>query len=98
MITASTGSPVSPEITAAPSSRNSSGFRSCRLSTPTAVTRWVSSTLAPNARRRSAASAAVRPSALTPSRLSTSSAGNRLAEAASTGACTDGAWPVVVIE
>ena len=93
MITASAGSPVSPEIRAAPSSRNNSGFRSCRLSTPSAVTRWVSSTFAPNVRRRSAASAELSPSEPVPSRSSTASAGNRLAEAASSGASdADGAW------
>ena len=50
MIAASVGSPVRPETAAAASSRISSGLRSCRISTPAAVTRCVCSTFGPNVR------------------------------------------------
>ena len=88
MISAFVLPPVSPDTSAAASSRIRIGFRSWRSRTLTARTRWVPSAFGPNCPSRRAASADDSPSGPLPSRANTS-VGGRLA-ASARPSCPDG--------
>ena len=85
MIAASVGSPVRPDTAAADTSRIRSGFFTCRISTPNAVTLCVRSTFGPYVRSRSSAPDVPSPDVVTARRVNTSSTGRLAAPTRSSG-------------